>query len=72
MQQGNGFEYGGARINVLAPVMDYQPSDTPKNNDSLVMRVSWRKMSFLLTGDMEKPIEQDLLANRAACRMPTC
>ena len=32
MQQGNGFEYGGARISVLAPVMDYQPSSTPKNN----------------------------------------
>ncbi len=63
MQQGNGFEYGGARIHVLAPVMDYLPAETPKNNDSLVMRVSWRKISFLLTGDMEKPIEQELLAN---------
>jgi competence protein ComEC len=62
MQQGNGFAYGGAQINVLAPAIDYQPSDTPRNNDSLVMRVSWRKVSFLLTGDMEKPIEQELLA----------
>ncbi len=29
------------------------------------MRVSWRKISFLLTGDMEKPIEQELLADQA-------
>jgi competence protein ComEC len=63
MQQGNGFDYGGARIDVLAPVADYLPSSTPKNNDSLAMRVSFRKRSFLLTGDMEKPIEQQLLAN---------
>lgn len=63
MRQGNGFEYGGARIDVLAPVLDYEPSDTPGNNDSLAMRVSYQKTSFLLTGDMEKPIEQQLLAN---------
>jgi competence protein ComEC len=61
MQQGNGFEFGGARIDVTAPVLDYQPSETPKNDDSLAMRVSWRKTSFLLTGDMEKPVEQALL-----------
>ncbi|HEY3838334.1 MAG TPA: ComEC/Rec2 family competence protein [Bryobacteraceae bacterium] len=63
MQQGNGFTFGGAQISVLAPVLDYQPSATPKNDDSLVMRVSWRKISFLLTGDMEKPIEEELLAS---------
>ena len=61
MRQGNGFEFGGARIEVVAPVLDYQPSDSPRNDDSLAMRVSWRKISFLLTGDMEKPIEQALL-----------
>jgi competence protein ComEC len=65
MRQGNGFEYGGARINVLAPVTDYLPGQSPKNNDSLAMRVSWRKMSFLLTGDMEKPVEEQLLASGA-------
>ena len=63
MQQGNGFGFGGARIEVLAPVTDYQAAATPTNNDSLVMRVSFRKISFLLTGDMERPIEAELLAN---------
>jgi competence protein ComEC len=63
LRQGNGFDYGGAHIDVLAPVPDYVPSNTPKNNDSLVMRVAWRKVSFLLTGDMEKPIENELVAN---------
>ncbi len=65
MQQGNGFEFGGARIQVLAPVTNYLLSETPKNNDSLAMRVSWRKISFLLTGDMEKPVEQQLLFDGA-------
>jgi len=62
MRQGNGFGFGGARIEVLAPSFDYQPSATPRNDDSLAFRVSYRKMSFLLTGDMERPIEQELLA----------
>jgi competence protein ComEC len=68
MQQGNGFDFGGARINVLAPVIGYQPADKPKNNDTLAMRVSWRKMAFLLTGDMEKSVEQELLANGSELR----
>jgi competence protein ComEC len=63
MRQGNGFGFGGARVEVLAPVTDYQAASSPSNDDSLVMRVSFRKVSFLLTGDMEKPIEQELLAN---------
>jgi competence protein ComEC len=63
MRQGNGFGFGGARIEVLAPVTDYQAAATPTNNDSLVMRVSFRKISFLLTGDMERPIEEELLSN---------
>jgi competence protein ComEC len=61
MQQGNGFDYGGARIQILAPVTNYALTDTPKNNDSLAMQVSWRKISFLLTGDMERPVEEELL-----------
>ena len=65
LQQGNGFSFGGTRIEVLAPVTDYQASEIPTNNDSLVMRVSWRKISFLLTGDMERPIEEELLASGA-------
>ncbi len=68
MRQGNGFGFGGAHVEVLAPVTDYQVSATPTNNDSLVMRISFRKISFLLTGDMEKPIEEELLANGAGLK----
>ena len=42
---------------------DYVPSATPKNNDSLVLRLAYGRHSFLLTGDMEKAIEQQLLSD---------
>ena len=55
------FEYGGAEIQVLAPMHDYVPENTPKNNDSLVLRIRYGQRSFLLTGDVERPIEQWML-----------
>ncbi len=55
------FDFGGARIDVLAPLADYVPNDTPKNNDSLVLRIRYGSRSFLLTGDVERPIEYRML-----------
>jgi competence protein ComEC len=54
---------GGADIRVLAPAADYLPGDTATNNDSLVLEVTYRRRSILLTGDAEKPIEYDMIAN---------
>ncbi|MDQ6708169.1 MAG: MBL fold metallo-hydrolase, partial [Acidobacteriota bacterium] len=45
-----------------APSLDYVPATTPKNNDSLVLRLVYGRNSFLMTGDMEKQIESELLA----------
>jgi competence protein ComEC len=56
------FELSGARIEVLAPADDYT-ADKPGNNDSLVLRISYGSRSFLLTGDMERAIEAQLLAS---------
>jgi competence protein ComEC len=53
--------FGGVTIDVLAPLSDYIPNDTPKNNDSLVLRVRYGNRTFLLTGDVEKPIEYRML-----------
>jgi competence protein ComEC len=55
------FAFGGAEIEVLAPFSDYVPEDTPKNNDSLVLRVRYGRHSFLLSGDVERPIEYRML-----------
>ena len=53
--------FGGTTIDILAPLSDYIPNDTPKNNDSLVLRIRYGSRSFLLTGDVEKPIEYRML-----------
>jgi competence protein ComEC len=60
MQAGRGFAFGGSEIEILAPLAGYTPFDTPRNNDSLVMRISYGARSFLLTGDVERPIEREL------------
>lgn len=60
LQQGGPFFYGGTTIQVLAPLPDYAATEKAENNDSLVMRVQFGSTSFLLTGDMEKKIEERL------------
>ena len=60
LQQGDPFSYGGVTLQVLAPLPGYEATDKPQNNDSLVMRVEFGSTSFLLTGDMEKKIEEQL------------
>lgn len=58
----SAFDFGGATIEPLSPPQDYA-NPRPGNNDSLAFRVSYRARSFLLTGDMERPMEQRLLAD---------
>ena len=60
---GEQLDFGGAKIEILSPPEDYVPNDTPKNNDSLAFRILYGRNSFLLTGDMEKPMETRLLAD---------
>jgi competence protein ComEC len=54
---GDQFGFGGARFEVLAPPPDWQPAPKTRNNDSLVVRVSYGATSALLTADAEKQIE---------------
>ena len=61
LRTGNAFAFGGAQFDVLAPEPDYEPSASPKNNDSLVFRVTYGSHKFLFTGDMEKQVEARLL-----------
>jgi competence protein ComEC len=61
MEEGRQIALGGTEIDVLAPPTDYVPSDTPKNNDSLVLRLRYGRHTFLLTGDAERPIERRML-----------
>jgi competence protein ComEC len=60
MQRQAPVAFAGTTLEVLAPGPDYLPDAIPKNNDSLVMRIRFGSTSFLLTGDMEKQIENQL------------
>jgi competence protein ComEC len=56
------FAYGGATIQILSPPAGYVPTKN-LNNDSLAFRITYGEHSFLLTGDMERPMETRLLAS---------
>jgi competence protein ComEC len=67
-QAGTTFDLGdGVRLEVLGPTAD-MAADTQLNNTSLVVRLVWRDVSFLLTGDIEAAAEQSLIANGADLR----
>jgi competence protein ComEC len=62
MRAGRGFDFGGAHFEIVSPPQDYIPGESPTNDDSLGMRISYGQRSILLTGDMEKPMEIQALA----------
>jgi competence protein ComEC len=61
LRRGEAQKFGGAVLQVLAPGPGYQSAEKPKNDDSLVMRIQFGSTVFLLTGDMEKRVEQELV-----------
>jgi competence protein ComEC len=56
--EGDEFYLGGAKIDVLFPPQDWPVGLEPKNNDSMVLRVSYGATSALLEGDAEKAVER--------------
>jgi competence protein ComEC len=62
LHRGQRFSYGGAEVEVLAPSLDYVPKEAPHNNDSLALRVTFGRHSFLLSGDIERQVEAELVA----------
>ncbi len=61
MRSGAPFPFGGAMIEPLSPPSDYL-NPRPGNNDSLAFRIAYGSRAFLLTGDMERPMEQRILS----------
>jgi competence protein ComEC len=66
--QGRRFEYSGAQVEVLSPSASYVPAKAPGNNDSLVLRLTYGKRSVILSGDIERRIESELVAENLAQR----
>ena len=56
LSTGQSFDLGGARADVISA------SERLRKNDSLILRLSYGRHSFLLTGDAERDLESDLLA----------
>ncbi len=64
-EAGPAFDFSGAIITIVSPPDGYAAAKLG-NNDSLAFRVSFGTRSFLLTGDLEKPMEARLLADGLA------
>jgi len=59
LQQGGRIDLGaGAFVEVVWPPADAPPGD---NNVSVVLRITWRDVSFLLTADIDQETERTLL-----------
>jgi competence protein ComEC len=56
--EGDEFYLGGAKVDVLFPPQTWPVGVEPKNNDSMVLHVSYGKTSVLLEGDAEKAVER--------------
>ena len=61
---GTSWPLGSAAVTLLGPVAQY----TETNNTSLILRIDYGSTSFLLTGDMEKTAETDLVNSGAALK----
>lgn len=55
---GNNYTLGGAKFTILAPLRKYDDL----NDMSVVIRLVYKKRSFLFTGDASKESEEDMLA----------
>ncbi|MCU1302523.1 MAG: internalization-related competence protein ComEC/Rec2 [Candidatus Sulfotelmatobacter sp.] len=60
--EGDKFDLGGAQVDVLFPPQDQPTALEPKNNDSMVLHVSYNNTSVLLEGDAEKAVERRIAA----------
>lgn len=56
--EGDEFDFGGAHMEVLFPPHDWPVALEPKNNDSMVLHVTYGDTSVLLEGDAEKAVER--------------
>ncbi|MBC8167789.1 MAG: ComEC/Rec2 family competence protein [Bryobacteraceae bacterium] len=66
LRSGDQRSGGGASITALSPAGAYVPSKAARNDDSLVLLISFGRHRFLLTGDAERRVESDLVSRGLA------
>lgn len=54
VKRGHSKMFGGARVDLLGPVIELKGTQSDANNNSLILRVTYGNVSFLITGDMEE------------------
>ena len=62
---GDRFFFHSAELEFLNPVRGAPNAKTPSNNDSLAFRLQFGERSLLLTADIERRVETEILARRA-------
>jgi competence protein ComEC len=55
---GDQFEFSGTMVRVYAPPREPEMGRPPRNNDSLVLTLTYKNSGVLLEGDAEKPVER--------------
>ncbi len=61
--RGDRISFDGAEIKILSPQTSVDPAIGEANNESVVARLDYRENSFLFTGDIESPAENEILAS---------
>ena len=59
------FSFGNARCRIIAP---FEVSEKEENDNSVVMHITAGTTSFLMTGDAEKTVEKDIIANYSSLK----
>lgn len=62
VSRGRTMQFGGATVEVLYPLADLSPQAVSDNDHSVVVRIVYGNREFLLTGDIERGAETQLLA----------
>ncbi|MFO7604495.1 MAG: DNA internalization-related competence protein ComEC/Rec2 [Gammaproteobacteria bacterium] len=65
-QQGQQWQWDGVHFRVLHPAADYTPRRRPRNNRSCVLHIAADNGSVLLTGDIEREAEEQMLRQTQA------
>ncbi len=65
LEEGDEFSFGRVKLRVLSPS---KPLIGDMNGDSIVIKISYGKIAFLLTGDLNKKGEKRLLARKLNLR----
>ncbi len=63
VSKGDTINFGEVKIEILSPEKSGNLETSWSNNQSIVLRITFGDTSFLLTGDIEKEAEKELLQN---------